>query len=171
MKRALFGRGWAGILLTSLCLSGAGCSLILDFSEKQSDAGPPDALVPPDGGGCGNLEPNESLAQAMPITPGSYELGICTPGDNDYFEITLGDAQDLLVRIDFVNAAMKDLEMRLYDSLGAVIDRSETFNDFEQIERSLAMSNQLAAGTYFVQVFGFNNSNTNDYTLTLTITP
>ena len=54
---------------------------------------------------------------------------------------------------------------------GAVVDRSETFEDFEQIEASLAMSNRLAAGTYFIEVFGFNNTNTNNYTMTLTITP
>jgi hypothetical protein len=172
MRTARFGHGGAGIFLTVLCLASSGCSLILDFSEgggSNADSGP-DADLAPDGGGCATLEPNESLSAAMAITPGTLALGICTAGDRDFFETAVDGNQDLLVRIDFANAAGADLEMRLYDSLGAVVDRSETFEDFEQIEASLAMSNRLPAGTYFVEVFGFNNTNTNDYSLTLTIT-
>jgi hypothetical protein len=170
MPTARFGRGGAGILLIALGLASSGCSLILDFSAPSSDAAPIDAMPEPDGGGgCDTFEPNESLAASVPITPDTYILGICEPGDHDFFAVTLDGNQDLLVRIDFVNAAGADLEMRLYDSLGAVVDRSETFEDFEQIEASLAMSNRLAAGTYFIEVFGFNNTNVNDYTLTLTI--
>ncbi len=169
MGTASWRRVGAVIVLTAAC--SGGCSLILDFSASGADAGPDDAEPTIDGGGCDTLEPNESLAAAVPLTPGVTPLGICTTGDRDFFEITLDGNQDLVVRIDFVNGAGADLEMRLYDSLGAVVDRSETFEDFEQIEASLAMSNRLAAGTYFVEVFGFNNTNTNDYTMTLTITP
>jgi hypothetical protein len=170
MRTARFGRGGAGILLILLGLTEGGCSLILDFSEAGADAGPPDAAPTPDGPGCDTFEPNDTLATATPLTPGNYVLGICDNGDHDYFQIALDGNQDLTVRIDFDNAN-GDLEMRLYDSLGGRIDQSQSFNDFEQIIRSVAEADRLAAGTYFVEIYGFNDTATNDYELTLTITP
>lgn len=169
MRTARFGRGWAGILLIPLAVTASGCSLILDFSES-ADAGPIDAAPTPDSAGCDTLEPNDTLATAMAITPGNYVLGICEQGDHDFFRIDVDGNQDVTVRIDFVNT-VGDLEMRLYDSLGGNIDQSQGFADFEQIIRSLAESDRLAAGTYFVEIYAFMDTATNDYDLTLTFTP
>jgi hypothetical protein len=170
MRTARFGRGGAGILLILLGLTGSGCSLILDFSEDGADAGPADAAPTPDGPGCDTYEPNETLATATPLTPGNYVLGICENGDHDFFQISLDGNQDLTVHIDFVNLA-GDLEMRLYDSMGGIEGLSQGFGDFEEFVRSLASANRLAAGTYYFEVYGFNDTETNDYQLTLTITP
>ncbi len=169
MRTARFGRGWAGILLIPLAVTAAGCSLILDFSES-TDAGPIDAVPTPDGPGCDTFEPNDTLATAMAITSGSYVLGICEPGDHDFFRFDVDGNQDMTVRADFVNT-VGDLEMRLFNSLGGLEGNSQGFDNFEQIIRSMADGNRLAAGTYFVEIWGFNDTATNDYELTLTISP
>ncbi len=164
-----------GFLLAVLA-TGPGCSLILDFSDK-ADAGPEtdaevvDAGPVGDGGDpCAAYEPNDELAQAYPIEPGTYSpLAICPAGDDDYFSFVLDSPRDMVVDALFDNKdGAGDLEMRLYDSNGEVIDSSENFTDNEHIERSLAQSNQLVAGTYIVQVWGYNGTVQNDYELVLT---
>ncbi len=168
----------AALLLSALLLgTSAGCSLLLDFSEKADagsgeDANAIDAGPVGDGGDpCTAYEPNDALAEAIAIEPGTYEpLAICPAGDDDYFSFVVGDNQDMVVEALFSNqGGAGDLEMRLYNSSGEVVDRSETFNDNERIERSLAGSNQLLAGTYIVQMYGFNDTTENTYSLVLTI--
>ncbi len=140
------------------CSGNAGCQLTMDQ----------DRAVTIRFDTCNGFEPNETLATAAPMTAGTYLLGICQPGDRDFFAVTVDGNQDLVVRIDFANAD-GDLDMRLFDSLGGVIASSAGFESFERIERSLAASNRLGAGTYFVEVFGFNDTNTNNYMLALTL--
>jgi len=156
----------------------AGCSLLLDFSEK-ADAGPGgdadvvDAGPIGDGGDpCNAFEPNDTLSAAVGIEPGTYEpLAICPVGDHDYFSFEIGDNQDVVVEAFFSNeGGAGDLEMRLYNSSGEVVARSESFSDNERIERSLAASNQLLAGTYLIEMYGFHDTTENEYSLVLTVT-
>jgi hypothetical protein len=163
-----------GLLVAVLFASG--CSLILDFSDKadagpNSDADVVDAGPVGDGGDpCAAFEPNDALAEAYPIEPGTYSpLAICPSGDDDYFSFVLAEARDMVVEALFDNqGGAGDLEMRLYNSLGEIIANSQNFEDNERIERSLAQSNQLQPGTYIVQMYGFNGTVQNDYVLTLT---
>jgi hypothetical protein len=174
-RRARRSRLLGAAALASLLCTG-GCSLILDFDES-ADAGPTidggvvDGPTGDGGDPCAEFEPNNSLQTAASIEAGVYgPLGICPTGDADFFSFTVDGAQDVLVQALFTNAPSMDLEMRMYDGTGQVIDRSETFDSNESIERSSAMGNILAAGSYFVEVFGFNNTDTNTYTLDLAIT-
>ena len=161
----------AAILFTSAC------SLVLDFGEK-TDAGPEsDAVVvdagPVGDGGdpCAAYEPNNALGETYEIVAGTYApVAICPSGDEDYFSFVLDAPRDAVIEAVFANlGGAGDLEMRLYDSTGETIGTSETFTDNERIERSLAQSNQLVAGTYIVQMYGFGNTVENDYTLILTL--
>jgi len=164
-------------LATVALASLSGCSLLLDFGEN-TDAGPTidaqtfDAGPSGDGGDpCNAFEPNETLQTAFAIDPGSYApLGICPSGDHDFFSFTVDGINDVVIEALFTNDTSMDLEMRLYDDQGGVIDRSETFDSNERIERSTAGNDTLAAGTYFIEVFGFGNTDTNNYTLVLSVT-
>ncbi len=168
MNRALWG--------VVVCALLGGCSLILDFDTSNggggTDAAPSDAGPVGDGGDpCSAYEPNNSLSTAYTIEAGTYApVGICPSGDRDFYSFTVDGAQDVVVEALFTNAAGMDLEMRMYNDQGMVIDRSETFDSNERIERSSAMGTLLAAGTYSVEIFGFNNVDTNDYQLVLTLT-
>lgn len=167
----------AGVITTVFVLPSAGCSLLLDFGDSGGgdtpDGSPADAGPAGDGGDpCTAFEPNDSLAMAYELTEaGTYEpIGICPSGDRDFFQFTVDGIQDAVVEALFTNAPQMDLEMRLYDSVGMVIDRSETFDSNERIERSTANGNTLAAGTYFAELFGFGNTDTNSYSFVLELT-
>ena len=78
----------------------------------------------------------------------------------------------MVVEIAFDNMlGAGDLEMRLYEqATGMVIDRSMGALDFERIERSLANMEQLPAGGYIIEIYGFNATTQNEnYTLSLTL--
>ncbi len=165
------------VLAIGAALVFSGCSLILDFDNSEpagdSDAAVSDAAPLVDGGDpCGAFEANDELAAAVMIEPGSYgPLGICPGGDLDFFKFTLADNQDMVVEATFDNqGGAGDLEMRLYDAAtGMVVDQSMGVLNFERIERSLANGDQLPAGDYTVEIYGFNATTENTYDLSLTI--
>jgi hypothetical protein len=180
VKRACRGvsRG-LGTALVTAALAGllGGCSLILDF-DFEADGGPPgdggpaDAFSVRDGGDeCAASEPNNDLSTAAAITPNTpTALAICPAGDTDFFSFDITAGQDVTIEATFDNmGGAGDLEMRLYDGTGANIDGSMGFGNVESIERSAAMSNQLPPDTYRVEIYGFNASVQNAYTLTVTI--
>ena len=155
-----------------------GCSLILDF-DVEADGGPGDAGVAdatPNGDAgpdpCDTGEPNDDISEAFSISAGTHsDLAICPAGDKDFYRFTLGEAQDLVIALTFDNmGGAGDLEMRLYDRLGAIVDGSMGFGNTERIERSLAMTNQLPAGDYSIEIYPFSASTQNTYSLDLAIT-
>lgn len=169
MAGALFaGAGAAGLALL------AGCQLALDFAPLD-DAGPPDGGGVMDSGVadavdlCGQLEPNDALAEGFMLDPGTYQASICPPADNDYYRFSLDGSQDLAVDLTF-QAGANDLELQLYDvNTAAVITLSTGIDGDERIERSLAVSGRLPAGAYAVRVFGREETVQNDYEITLAI--
>lgn len=167
------GRFAAGLALLGVAALATGsCSLVLDFSARD-DAGPEDSGVfDANEAACSMFEPNDDLAEASQIDPGTYTLGICEGGDEDYFRIDLAEQQDLVVEIRFdTSGDGGDLDLRLYRaSDGMVVDSSSTFADFERIEHTAAMQNQLPAGGYIIEVSGQVGTEVNTYTLELSIT-
>ena len=122
-------------------------------------------------GACEALEPNNSSATAETITSGTLtSLAICPAGDEDYYQFDIVAEQDMTIAIFFDNRdGDGDLDLVLFDSEQNVIQQSKGFDDMETIVRSMAMDNQLAVGTYFIQVVGFKPSVQNTYRLELTL--
>ncbi len=91
-------------------------------------------------------------------------LSIHTASDRDWFQFkttSVGKAGHNL-RIDF-NHALGDLDLVLYNQDGTTVrGRSETTENYEEISLD-----GLAAGTYQVQVLGYQNATNPNYTLTL----
>ncbi|MCA2624882.1 MAG: pre-peptidase C-terminal domain-containing protein, partial [Microcystis sp. M20BS1] len=91
-------------------------------------------------------------------------LSIHTASDRDWFQFkttSVGKAGHNL-RIDF-NHALGDLDLVLYNQDGTTVrGRSETTENYEEISLD-----GLAAGTYKVQVLGYQNATNPNYTLTL----
>lgn len=162
-------RGGALAGVISLCLSLAGCSFVLDFSEEQ-DAGI-DAISGDGPDPCALFEPNDSLDQPAAIDPGTYSLGICPAGENDFMSFSVGDGADVTIRISFTNTdGGGDLDLRLYDASNqGVVDVSEGFGDEEMISRTVGGGNALAAGDYIIQVFPFSPMIQNNYVLELSV--
>jgi len=172
MAGVLFaGAGAAGLALL------AGCQLVLDFAPLE-DAGPPDSGGPSDSAVadafdlCGELEPNDALAEGFVLEPGTYQASICPAGDNDYYRFSLDGSQDLAVDLTF-QAGPDDLELELYNLDSAMLITVSTGIDGdERIEHSLDVSGRLPPGAYAVRVFGRDETIQNDYEITLsTVTP
>ncbi|WP_179051975.1 pre-peptidase C-terminal domain-containing protein [Nostoc sp. TCL26-01] len=91
-------------------------------------------------------------------------LSIHNSTDQDWFQFTTtGTGKNgHKVRIDFSNA-QGDLDLLLYDQNGTTVrGRSETTGNFEEISL-----NTLPAGTYKVQVLGYNNGTNPNYSLSI----
>lgn len=167
-----------GLALALLPLSG--CSLVLDFDEAVKDAAPtadappPDAdPFAPDAGPDPKLvfEPNNDFGTATPITPGTYDpIAIFPLGDHDFYKFTLDAAHDVDVKILFLETD-GDLDLKLYDGTMAIVQpTSQGFMSNEEIIHTAAMNGQIGPGDYYIEVYGYNNTYTNDhYSLVLTV--
>lgn len=96
---------------------------------------------------------NDSLAQAFDVgTPTAYRTltGLVMADGQDWFKFSTSNAgtSSSYVRIRFTNSR-GDLDLRLYDSGGALLRSAETSADVERISLS-----GLAAGTYYAQAMG-----------------
>ncbi|MBM4044919.1 MAG: hypothetical protein FJ279_07385, partial [Planctomycetes bacterium] len=85
------------------------------------------------------------------------------PAKEDWFVFqTVGEGvADDQVRIDFTHA-LGDLDLALYDVNQALLGTSQSVNNSETISL-----NRLAAGTYYVQVYGHGGATNPDYKLTI----
>jgi hypothetical protein len=159
------GAGIAGLALL------AGCQLLVDFAPLEADGGPADSGTPPVDSAvadaadlCDEREPNETLDQALPVEPGSFQAAICPGGDIDFYGFSLDGSEDLLVEVTFA-AGPNDIEMELQDQEGDVVTISTGVDGDERIERSPQVSGRLAAGSYAVRLFGREDTAQNDYQL------
>jgi hypothetical protein len=113
-------------------------------------------------------EPNDTQAKAHDLrtVQGSEmltNLSISSSTDQDWFAFTTtatGRTGDL-ARIDFSND-QGDLDLALYNSSGALLASSTTVDDFEQVNLA-----GLSAGTYYLEVYGYEGATNAQYTLSL----
>lgn len=105
-----------------------------------------------------SYEENDSQSAATLVRAGSYPNLRCN--DDDWFKVTLPNSGDLKIDVDFQHSD-GDLDITVHngtDQLG----KSDSTSNRETVELS-----NLAAGTYFVRVYGYNGAK-NDYELTVT---
>lgn len=116
-------------------------------------------LPPPD-----RLETNNSLATAS-LLSGSKQtlagLSIHTSGDVDYFRLSSRGTGAATIALDF-NHAAGNLDLRLLDSNGAELAKSDTATDQEKITTSLKRDT-----TYYIQVLGSGGAKSGSYSLTV----
>ena len=112
------------------------------------------------------LEANDLIASATnlgTVTAGGQleALSIHSATDSDYFrfEIISTGKTNHYAQVEFVHAS-GDLELRLYNTSGTLLESSATANNFETI--SLAGRN---AGVYYLQVKGENGAKNPGYRL------
>lgn len=156
-----------GAVTTALALalvagSGAGCSLILEFSELPDAGDTTDAADL-----CAIFEPNNDFASATMLETDEISAAICNadPADRDFFQFTVPSNQDVTVTMTMADGSgAGSLGLRLLDSAEGVVDVSDTFVDEEVIQQN------LGAGDYTIEVFGTASVNTNNYTLAVALT-
>jgi len=131
------------------------------FSNGSPDPQPFSILLERD-----SLEPNDSFAAAraisLPFSHGSLSLD--SDADQDFYKFTLAQQSDVSIGIAFSHAS-GDVDMDLRNSGNTVLQSSTSTSNSETINRN------LAAGTYYVRVFGFGGGSCNRYSMTVTATP
>jgi len=114
--------------------------------------------------GDDRYEENDTLAQATnlgSLTGRRTLTGLVMADSQDWFRFQMAGAgtSEHSVAITFTHA-QGDLDFRLYDGNGTLLRLSDGVTNEERISL-----NGLAAGTYFVQVYGYNGARNPNYTL------
>lgn len=93
---------------------------------------------------------NDVRANATPVAPGFYGgLSICD-GDTDWFELELGQAANVTVRLDFLND-IGDIDVFLTRGAGAEVDDDQGVEDGALVEGM-----NLQPGTYYIEVLSLD---------------
>jgi hypothetical protein len=124
------------------------------------------ALVPTRALAADVYETNDTMATATRLGSASQtisNLTIHSTTDRDWFRFDLASTGTSTsnIRINFMHSA-GDIDMALYNASGQLLARSESVSNLEQFNL-----NGYAAGTYYVQVYGYLGA-TNSYSLTYT---
>ncbi|RAL20737.1 hypothetical protein DL240_15580 [Lujinxingia litoralis] len=118
--------------------------------------------------GCPNddmFEPNDSLANPYPLEgPTALLNGTICDASRDYYELTVPAGCQLSSVLEFSHA-VGDLELALYDSTGAIIARSSSTSDREEVRLTEVSTEEV----YRLEVYGYDGA-TGAYSLHNTIT-
>ncbi|MEZ0230728.1 MAG: pre-peptidase C-terminal domain-containing protein, partial [Planctomycetota bacterium] len=95
-------------------------------------------------------EQNDDRANAKALAAGVYPSLKCQ--DDDWFKVTVSATGKLEAKIDFRHVE-GDLDLVMTDANGTVLKKSESTSDKETVTAT-----GLAAGTYYVRVFGYNGA-------------
>lgn len=157
----------ASIAVSAAVAIGPGCSFVLDWDIK------PDAGLDP--AACALLEPNDSIAAAMPIAAGATgPAAICVAGDLDYYRFSVVDGQSVTITVSFDISNTQDLDIFVYDGGGTLISSGVTFGPSQEVVAcpgTNPLCPSLPTGDYYFLVEGGSPTVRNLYDITLAITP
>jgi len=114
------------------------------------------------------LENNDTRADAVAITAGTYDMLVCgQPIDDDWYKVALEPGETLTARIDFLHSE-GNIDLFLFDDTGSMqtVDRSQTTADFEEVTFTTARAQEM-----FIKINTYSGVPSNTYTLTTTVTP
>ena len=114
---------------------------------------PSDPALPP---GIGQ-EPDSTLAGATQVDLGSSTAGSLSAGDEDYFVVEMSGSGTLTV----YTTGSTDTEGAILDSSGTVLDDDDDGGEGGNFRVSVRVS----AGTYYIEVKGWESATTGAYTL------
>jgi len=155
-------------------LTSASCTYLLDFEPTDAGGDPSDASyldsAPLEEDASADLyEPNDSPESAKPIEPGTYELSIFPQGDQDYWQIVLSGAADLIVDLTITGGADLDLELYSISELTTPLAWSRSSTDQERIARTTEENGQIGPGVFLIRVYAFVHHAPATYELTVTV--
>ena len=110
-------------------------------------------------------EPNETFADAWPVSSGEYEAYICEPGDQDWFSIDLLRHQELSVSL---YELPEDYDLELYDPRGVLMASSRNGGTTSE---SIEFRDPEITGVHRVRVLGVAGAFDPDKTYTLKLDP
>jgi hypothetical protein len=113
------------------------------------------------------FEPNQTLADAEPLTAGSQAgLSVCEADEDDWFAIDLVTGQELTVDLGFVDDE-GDIDLKLFDAAETQLQLSTSTDDNESITHTATFD-----GAHYVRVYLYADAGSvwgNTYDLTATV--
>ena len=109
-------------------------------------------------------EENDDQNEATTLEPGSYNNLTLVSNDEDYFAVEVCAGGTLEATINFLQS-VGDLELRIEDSLGIILDDSTGIFDSESVSASNRESQVV---TQYVVVYGYSDESGN-YSLTINV--
>lgn len=99
-----------------------------------------------------NYEPNETLSAARAISTNiTYNAGIGSSTDKDYYKFTINTVSNIVITLQNLP---KDYDLQLLNSSSTVLGRSS----YGGTSNETITLNNLAAGTYYVYVYGYGGN-------------
>ena len=158
-----------GTTSTSVNLTGLNASTVYDWRVRTncgsatSSHATAQVTTTGSGGGCVTAyESNETLAAAASVPVNTaVSAAIGSSADKDWYSFTIGATSNLNITLGSLPG---DYDLLLYNSAGTELARSENGGTSSEA----ITSSNAAAGTYYVQVLGYNGANsTSCYSLTI----
>jgi|GEM_PF-3803488 len=115
-------------------------------------------------------EPNDDLATATPIDPGTYDGLVIDGEEYDYYAVELSEGETLDVNIEHVEDIPGDVNVNIYNPDGDNVARADDFSDptSDTVRvRSAAQAEQT--GTYYILVSGVEEDVQIDYSLSVAV--
>lgn len=119
-------------------------------SVLASDGGDDSDQDTPDEDGVGDTT---ATAKVISVLRATFQEAIDKAGDKDYFKVKLAAGESASVQVNFSHAK-GDLDLKVYDSSGKVVVKSEGTTNTERVEFS-------GAGTFYVLVLGYRDATGN----------
>ncbi len=115
-----------------------------------------------------SYEDNDTLANATTLTQGSFGGLSSCPSDDDWYTVSLQAGDTIEADITFLHSE-GDLDLRLYDSAGTLLDISASLTNNESVGPQTVTS----AGSYYIEVELNTDAGStlgNSYALDLSVT-
>ncbi|MDF1839736.1 MAG: zinc-dependent metalloprotease, partial [Planctomycetota bacterium] len=105
------------------------------------------------------LEPNDTIAQGTPISPGFYgNLNFCTTDSTDIYYMVIPPGKTVTADIHFVHSTWGNIEAIMYDQGGTPLSISQSSDDHE----TLVWTNPTGANQPVRLWLNIDTQNTND---------
>ncbi len=148
--------GFSAVTTTAVALTGLSASTVYDWRVRANCSGSGSnyasaQFTTTSASACITAyEPNESRASASAIVPNApVSAAIQSATDQDYYKLTVLSTSQLNISLSGLPA---DYDMTVYNGAGTAIGTATTGGLFSE---SIVLNNQ-PAGTYYIQVFGYN---------------
>ncbi|MEZ4265254.1 MAG: hypothetical protein R3F39_02660 [Myxococcota bacterium] len=101
-----------------------------------------------------SLEPNDTPAAAVPLSPGLWDTGVLCAGDEDWFRFSLAAGERFDVTLDH-DVKLGDLDLELRDAAtGALLDAAATLSSLEILRYTAPAATTVTLGVLGYQGAG-----------------
>jgi len=112
-----------------------------------------------------NFEPNDTCAEATPLSPGNFSALVVKSTQEDWYAFDLNQSDELIINCSFIHAD-GDIDLELRDGCdGSVVASGTTSSNNEAV----SFTNTSGPGTFYLRVFIGGTDTRAEYSLSATV--